>query len=147
MSFLRSVPVPFLIAAMLLAAGSSNAFAQELEQALNRVAAAWHRGDAASISALGARAGISLDIDGASVGPLGPRQAAAVLRRVFDERESVAAKSNMSREIGGAPARAFGEITWTARARGTTIPERATVFVAFVRDDDGWRITEIRLLR
>ena len=59
----------------------------------------------------------------------------------------MAAKGNMSREIGGSPTRAFGEITWTAKARGTTIPERATVFVAFVRDEDGWRITEIRLLR
>jgi hypothetical protein len=49
--------------------------------------------------------------------------------------------------VGGQPARAFGEITWTTRARGTTIPERANLFVAFVREGDAWRITEIRLMR
>jgi hypothetical protein len=53
----------------------------------------------------------------------------------------------MSRTVGGTPTRAFGEISWTTRARGTTIPERATIFVAFVLEDERWRITEIRLIR
>jgi len=136
-----------LLLAILLAAAPGAASAQELQQALDRVASAWHRGDATGVTALGARAGISLDVEGSSVGPLGPRQAAAVLRRIFEERQSVSARTNMARDVGGSPARAFGEITWTARAPGTTIPERATLFVALVREDDRWRITEIRLLR
>jgi hypothetical protein len=143
----RLLRLPLAFALLMGAGAPAPAAAQELGQVLERVAAAWHRGDASSISAAGARAGISLDIDGASVGPLGPRQAAAVLRRVFDDRESVSARTSMSREVGGAPVRAFGEITWTARASGTTIPERATLFVALVREDERWRISEIRLLR
>jgi hypothetical protein len=127
--------------------GAAPAPAQELEPVLRRVASAWHKGDAGELSRLGAGAGIALDVDGSTVGPLGARQAAAVLRRVFDDRESVSATPKVSRTVGGEPARAFGEITWTTRARGTTIPERATLFVAFVREGDAWRITEIRLMR
>ena len=132
---------------LLLLAGSRPAAAQELRPLLQRVASAWHRGDVGSISALCARGGVSLDVDGRSVGPLAPRQTAAVLRRLFDDRESVGARVNTIREVGGEPTRAFGEITWSTRARGTTIPEHATIFVALVREDDGWRVTEIRLLR
>ena len=134
-----------LLAMLLLVQGA--AFAQNLQPTLERVAAAWHRGDVNSIAGLSARAGMSLNIDGVTVGPLGARQAAAVLRRVFEDRESVAAKVNMSREVSGERKQAFGEIAWSTRARGTTIPERATVFIAFVREDNGWRIAEIRLLR
>jgi len=123
------------------------AAAQDLTPALQRVAAAWHKGDARAVAALAAEAGVSLDVDGSTVGPLAERQAAAVLRRVFGDRESVSATPRVSRTVGGEPARAFGEISWTTRARGTTIPERATLFVAFVREDDAWRITEIRLMR
>jgi hypothetical protein len=121
--------------------------AQELTQVLDRVASAWQRGDVAAITALAARAGISLDVDGSSVGPLGARQASAVLRRTFENRESVATRLIMSRTVGGDPVRAFGEISWTARARGTTIPEQAKLFIAVVREDGGWRVYEIRLLR
>lgn len=123
------------------------AAAQNLEQSLNRVAAAWHRGDAGAITELGAAAGISIDVDGSTVGPLGPRQAAAVLRRVFEDRESVGVRTSLTRAVGGEPARAFGELTWEVRSRGTTIPEQAKLFVALVHESGQWRITEIRLLR
>lgn len=135
------------LALALLVAGTLPVAAQDLSAALQRVASSWHRGDAGSIIALAAEGGISLDVDGGSVGPLAGRQAAAVLRRVFDDRESVTAAPRMSRTVGGSPARGFGEITWTTRVRGTTIPERATLFVAFVRERDAWRVTEIRLMR
>jgi hypothetical protein len=137
--------LPLAAGLLLLLAAPLPAAAQSLEQALERVAAAWHKGDTGAITALGARAGISLEVAGGSVGPLGPRQAAAVIRRLFEARESVSARSNMTRTVGGDPVRAFGEIAWTVRARGTTIPERATLYVAFVREDDAWRITEIRV--
>lgn len=142
----RSVRALALAAALSLATAAP-APAQELQPVLQRVAAAWHNGDAGALAALGASTGISLDVDGSTVGPLGRRQVAAVLRRVFDDRESVSAAPRVSRTVGGQPARAFGEITWTIRARGTTIPERATLFVAFIREGDAWRITEIRLMR
>jgi hypothetical protein len=136
-----------IVALVCLGTVPALAVGQDLARELDRLAAAWHRGDASVIAGLGARAGISLDVDGSSVGPLGPRQAAAVLRRVFEDRESVGVRSTQTRAVGGDPPRAFGELRWTVRARGTTIPEQAKVFVAFVREGDRWRITEIRLLR
>jgi hypothetical protein len=140
---LRVLPLACL--ALLLCAAPARA--QDLSPTLDRLAAAWHRGDAGAIMNIAAKAGVSLDVDGRAVGPLGQRQAAAVLRRVFEDRESVAARSSMSRVVGGQPAQAFGEIAWTARARGTTIPQRSTLYVAFVLEDERWRITEIRLRR
>ena len=119
--------------------------AQNPAQTLERIAAAWHKGDANAITALAARAGISVDVDGRAVGPLGARQAAAVLRRVFDDRESVSARTSMSRATGND--RAFGEVSWSMKARGTTIPEQATIFVALIREDGQWRVSEIRLLQ
>jgi hypothetical protein len=144
---MRSWVRPLVLAAALSLFGSAALSAQGLEPVLRRVASAWHKGDARAITALRANTGISLDVDGTSVGPLGDRQAAAVLRRMFDDRESVSATPRVGRAVGGQPARAFGEITWTTRVRGTTIPERANLFVAFVREGDAWRITEIRLMR
>jgi hypothetical protein len=135
------------LVALLLVTGSRPAVAQDLKPLLERVANALQRGDVGGISALSARAGVSLDVDGRNVGPLGPRQTAAVLRRLFEDREVVGARVNTIREVGGEPTRAFGEIIWSTRARGTTIPERATIFVALVREERGWRVTEIRLLR
>lgn len=141
---MRRAPLLALLALLTLALPLR---AQDLEQALDRVATHWQRGDAGAITAMAASAGVSLEVDGDNVGPLGPRQAAAVLRRVFDDRETLSAKPTLSRSIGGQPARAFGEIMWTVRSRGTTIPERATLFVAFIREDGAWRVSEIRLLR
>lgn len=139
--------IVFVALALLLVAGSRPAAAQELRPLLERVANALQRGDVGGIAALAANAGMSLDVDGRNVGPLGQRQTAAVLRRLFEDREAVTTRVSTIREVGGDPARAFGEITWSTRARGTTIPERATVFVALVREENGWRVTEIRLLR
>jgi hypothetical protein len=120
--------------------------AQELEQITQRMAAAWGRGDAGAITGLAARSGISVDVDGSGGGPVSPRQAAAMLRRIFDERQTVDVRTGNTRIVGGSPPRGFGEFVWSARARGTSIPERRTVFIAFVREDEGWRITQIRLM-
>jgi len=136
-------------AILLLVAFASTAHAQKEERQLDAVlealTAAWSRGDAAAIVALAAQAGVSLDVSGEAVGPLGHRQAAAVLRGVIESRETVTLQA-AGRVIGGAPTRAAGELTWVTRARGTTVPERSTVFVELVREGDEWRVTFIRLL-
>lgn len=136
-----------LLPVVLLLAVAAPLHAQELERALDRFANAWAHGDAAAVAALAARSGLSIDVDGGPVGPLGARQAAAMLRRLFDEHETVLLRAGLAQVVGGAPPRAFGELAWLTRTRGTTIPERSTVFLALVHENDGWRITQIRLLR
>jgi hypothetical protein len=146
LAWLRRLALPgaFLAA---LAALPDAAFAQDLGPTIERVASAWQRGDAGTLTGMAARAGVSLDVDGRAVGPLPARQAGAVLRRVFEERESVGIRPTMTRTVAGSPASAFAEFAWTVKARGTTIPESARLFMAFVLEDERWRITEIRLLR
>lgn len=128
------------------AAATARAQDPELQQTLEQLARSWARGDAAGVAALVTRAGLSLHLDGAPVGPIGPRQAAAVLRSVFEQQETIRLRVASSRIVGGAPERAFGELTWLSHVRGTTIPLRATVFFALIREETGWRVTQIRLL-
>jgi hypothetical protein len=133
-----------VVAAILL--GASPLRAQNVRPMVDDVARNWRRGDAGSIASAAARSGVAVEIDGDSHGPLSSRQVSAVLRRLFDERETVQVRPGMAKTVEGSPDRAFGEVVWTARLRGTTEPQRSTVFLAFVREGDHWRITEIRVL-
>jgi hypothetical protein len=136
-----------LACALAAAFAPERAAAQELDAVINRVTNAWARGDVGTIVSLASRSGISLDVDGRAVGPLPPRQAGAVLRRVFDGLETADARPGRTRSAGGSPQRAFSQIAWTTRVRGTSIGEQTTVFIAWVREDGGWRINQIRLVK
>ena len=136
----------FVLAVVLLLAHAPLE-AQNVESVIDRLAGLWARGDASGITALGSEQGITLDLGNRSVGPLGNRQASAMLRQLFDERETLSVRTKSPQVVGGSPARAFAEITWTLRARGTTMPDRTSVFVALILEDERWRITEIRLVQ
>ncbi|MFW6079777.1 MAG: hypothetical protein ACODAE_09155 [Gemmatimonadota bacterium] len=140
-----------LVLGVVLVVGAGGALeAQEsppLARVLDSLAVSWQRGDARSVVTLAAGTGLTLSVTPEPVGPLAPRQAAALLRRIFEERETVSIELGMEHVVGGVPPRAFGELTWVHRARGTTMPERTVIFLALVRDDDAWRVTEIRFLR
>ena len=123
-----------------------SAQAQDVDGFMARVASAWRRGDAEAISALADRGGISIEVEGTHVGAIPPRQAAAVLRRVFTDRETIKAVAGPARTMPGNQRRAYAEIVWERRSRGTTQPERVNVFIAVARDGAAWRITEIRLM-
>jgi hypothetical protein len=137
----------FAIVLLLTAAVRHQASAQQVEPVLERFVTYWARGDESAIVALATRPGISLDIDKKETGPLAGRQAAALLRRLFEDHETMSVRLMASRSMDGTPKRAFGEITWMMRPRGTTIPDRTSVFVALIFEDEQWRITEIRFVR
>jgi hypothetical protein len=124
-----------------------SAHAQRLDDIMLHVADAWSHRDTRALVALSAREGISIETRDARTGPLGARQAAAVLRKLFEERETISIRPGMMQVVGGSPRRAFCEITWITRAPETTEPERATIFVELVMLDDRWQITQIRLLQ
>ncbi len=137
----RALPV------LLALAVGMPASAQELAPAMNRLVQAWQKGDVGALSELAAASGISLSLEGQRVGPLQPRQANSALRRLFEQRETISAKAGMAKEVGGDPRRAFVELAWVTRPRGTTIPHETTVFFALEREGNAWRITEIRLIQ
>jgi hypothetical protein len=134
----------FVVLALLLPATPVRA--QGLEETMRRVASMWAGGDVRGITGQAATSGFALELDARASGPVGSRQAAAALRSLFEDRETVSVRPGVVRVVGGEPSRAFGEMQWITRTRGTTIPERRTVFVAFVQEGRGWRVTEIRVM-
>lgn len=137
--------IPLLIAIFMLYA--PRAHAQRLDDIVLYVADSFARADAKSVVALMKKDGVSIEANnGRGSAPLGARQAAAVLRRMFDDRVTVSAKPGMMQVVGGSPRRAFAEITWVTRAPDTTQPERSTVYLELVLSDERWQITTIRLL-
>ena len=144
----RVAPRALLALLVVLGALPGRAAAQDpLAKFTERLTVAWARGDASIIAAQLAERGVSMKVEGEPAGPLATRQAKAVLRRVFDDVETVSVTLMSKKVLPGNPERAYLELLWTHRARGTTIPDRSTVFVAVVDEGTGWRITDIRLLQ
>lgn len=132
---------------MTIVAPGTHLYAQNLGAVMTGIASAWARGDADAVTALADKQGISLEIEGTHVGAISPRQASAVLRRVFDESRTIRASAGTARLLPGTDARGFGEILWERRSRGTTEVESIKVFIALMRVGDSWRITEIRVMQ
>jgi hypothetical protein len=120
---------------------------QELPNVLDSLAALWTRGDAASLAAFGAARGIDLEVHGESLGRVSGRKAAAALRQIFASHETVSVRANMSSRVTGAENAAFAELTWEARPRGSMVPARNTVFLGLVRENRGWQVSQIRVMR
>jgi len=142
----RHLPaLTLLLGALLCAPAPAAAQRDDLVQVYASVTSAWARGSAGSVADLSLQA--SVDIGDGPMGPLGSRQVAAMLRRVFDDVETVSVSRGMLERVGGNPPRAFGSINWVARAEGTAQPVRRTVYFALTQTPSGWRVTEIRVLR
>ena len=119
-----------MIVAMTTVAG--HAHAQELDGVMQQIAGAWTRNDEKSLSRLIARAGASIETDAGRLGPLGARQAAAILRILFDERATQDVRTRQAQAVGGTPRKAYAELVWTTMAPETTQPVRVVVFVELV---------------
>ena len=128
-------------------AAVSGASGQDIRPAAQRIANAWQRADVGVIADQVARSGLSLDFGGQRVGPVAGRQATTMLRRVFEERETMSVRVGSVKEMEGKTRRGYVEVSWTTRARGTSIPDTTTVLFSLELDGDQWRITEIRLMR
>lgn len=126
---------------------STEAHAQRLDDIVEIIAFAWSHADARTVVAMAAREGIQFETREGRMGPLRSRQATAVLRRVFADRETITTSPGMIQIVGGSPRRAFGEITWVTRAPDTTQSESLTVLLELVFEGERWRITQIRMLQ
>jgi hypothetical protein len=136
----------FLAIAML--ATSTTATAQEMDIAMYRFANAWRRNDYKTIVTLIARDGLSIETDVGRFGPLGARQASAILRTLFNERSTTEVRTRQFQSVGGTPKKGYAEVIWTTMAPETTEPLRIVVFVEFVFESEReWRITRIRLMQ
>ncbi len=137
-----------LVAALVLAASPAALSAQDpIGPMLHRFSTLWQRGDAAALAEYGASAGIELEIEGEPIGLITGRKLSAALRGVFANQETVSVIPGMSERVAGVDDRAFAELRWMLRPAGAVAPERHTVFLGLVRERDGWRVSQIRILR
>ena len=114
---------------------------------MSRFSGAWRQNDDKGIAAMIAREGATIETGEARLGPLGARQAAAVLRSLFEGRDTRSVQTRQMQDVGGTPQKAYAEVIWTTLAPETTQPLRVIVFVEWVLEQDKqWRITRIRLL-
>lgn len=135
-------------AAVLLlgALGGVPARGQALDAAVRSFAAAWGAEDTAALQQLMAPEA-RLFLDGEEYMGVSPRQVAASLERLFREFRPSPPEVTRSGHVEGSPDRGFGELVWTPAAPGVAGTSRHLLFVALGRRPDGWRVTEIRILR
>ena len=118
----------------------------DLAGLLEAIAGYWEDGDAAALAEHGAGTGLELEIAGQLVGSLNGRRAAAALRQLFGGQLTVAVETASVATVVGAEDHAFGELIWEVRMPGAAVTENLKVFVGLVREDRGWRISQIRIL-
>ena len=142
----KSIFLASMMAVAVLAT-AQNAHAQQLDRALKTFSTAWTRNDERAIASLIAREGASIDGPAGRLGPLSGRQAAAVLRMLFDDRMTRDVRVRQIQSVGGEPEKAYAELVWITVAPETTQPITVVVFVEFIREQaNNWRVTKIRLL-
>jgi hypothetical protein len=132
--------------AILIVAPAAAQEPDDLTRLLDTLAVLWTRGDAVALASHGAEMGLDLEVHGETIGPLQGRRAAAALRQLFQTQETVSVQTGSSARIVGAEDRAFGEFIWVVRMPGVGVTEDNKIFVALVREDDGWRVSQIRIL-
>lgn len=146
-------PFAFTLALLLALLAPRALAAQEgsaasLSDFVATVARLWAEGQADAIVDLAPDDGrILLDLAGEGPGEVQPRNAAAALRRLFGQRETVTVRPTSAAVSGGTPLRGFGELTWVARPRGVSEPLSSVVYVGGVWEDGAWRIRELRVMR
>ena len=141
----------YALAALLLFAilGARPAAAQRaapLDQFIREIAYHWSGGDVRAIAELMPEEAQLLVDTGRGTEAVDARHAAAALRSLFSDRESVAVRPQRVTMAGGRPPRGFGEIAWSYRGRGVSSVQTRSVYVGVVWTEAGWRISELRLM-
>jgi hypothetical protein len=118
----------------------------DLGRFLDRLITLWQRGDAVGLVELGARSGLDLEVRGDPIGPLSGRRAVAELRHIFEGQQTVAVRTGTPSRVIGTDNRAFVELTWEVRMSGAPFGETSIIFLGFVRESTGWKVSQIRIL-
>jgi hypothetical protein len=117
-----------------------------LEQFVRRVGYLWEAKDVDNLVDLVSESEPIVLDRGKGTERVNGRHAAAALRALFSDLESVSVRPVKATVSGGQPPRGFGELTWVYRTRGGPAPQTRAVYVGAVWDGRNWRISELRLL-
>lgn len=119
----------------------------DLEAAALRFARDWAAGGGGASGAVLAPRGIRLQLEGGAHTGLSARQATASFRDFLRDYEEGNAVLIRASKVSGSPDRGSAVIEWSARVSGTSQRVDRTLFLGLVRQNDTWRVDEIRLLR
>jgi len=135
-----------LLLALALSALPSGLEGQELEALVSRFAGAWGREDTGALQDLLAPS-VRLEMEGHEYLGVPPRQAAASVDRLFRGLDPAPPRVTRQGDLGGDGDRGYAELTWSPVAPGSTDPASYLIFLGLRRSPDGWRISELRILR
>jgi len=145
---LRSRTVGGLLLVAVLGVMPSALPAQEtLEAVSESLAMHCSRGDLARVADLLSSGGVRVEVAGNRSGVVSARQAVAALADFHQDHQSVSTEVDRIGDAGGSPPRGFAQIGWTAIPEGTSEATNFVLFVSFVREDEAWMVSEIRILR
>jgi hypothetical protein len=136
-----------LLSLFLIRPAAAQRAAAPLDSFIKEVAYLWSGSDARGLAELMPEEAQVLLDTGGGMETVEARHAAAALRELFAERQSLSVRPARITVSGTRPARGFGLLTWSFRSRGSPSPESGSVYVGAVWSEEGWRISELRLMR
>lgn len=147
---MRVAPPLLVLLALLFAATpapAQRATPAPLDAFIREVAYLWSGSDARALAELMPESAELILDTGAGMEAVQPRHAAAALRALFAGRQSVSVRPVRITMAGSRPPQGFGELTWSFRSRGSPTAQNTSVYIGVAWTEEGWRITELRLMR
>jgi hypothetical protein len=132
--------------AVLLTAPLAAEAQASLETVASSFARHWATGDLEQLTPSFLPDGIRVEMGGKASGVVSVRQAAAGLKGLHAEHDTRSARVDRVTEVGGSPRRGFAEIAWSAAPSGTSEYREYVLFVGFLMEDEGWRVSEVRVI-
>lgn len=118
-----------------------------LEGAATNLARMWERGSTDIFGQVLVASGIRLRVRGEDHLSLSRRQAVAVLRDYLGGHRTESTRLARVAEVGGSPLQGYAELRWTVVHEGASQLVEHGVYVGFVREDEAWRVFEVRILQ
>ncbi len=138
-----------LLSAVLCASTPAPAPAPQasLEGAATNLARMWERGSTDTFVQILVASGIRLRVRGEDHLSLSRRQAVAVLRDYLGGHRTESTRLERVAEVGGSPLQGYAELRWTVVHEGVSQLVEHGVYVGFIREDEAWRVFEVRILQ
>lgn len=117
-----------------------------LEGAATNLARMWERGSIDVLVQVLVASGIRLRVGGEDHVSLSRRQAVAVLRDYLAGHRTESTRLERVAEVGGSPLQGYAALRWTVVHEGASQLVEHSIYVGFVREDEVWRVFEVRVL-
>lgn len=118
-----------------------------LEGAATNLARMWERGSTDVFVQVLVASGIRLRVGGEDHVSLSRRQAVAVLRDYLAGHRTESTRLERVAEVGGSPVQGYAALRWTVAHEGASQLVEHSIYVGFVREDEAWRVFEVRVLQ